>query len=339
MPSKNTTIYAKFVSKASDKKSLKFSSATKKLAKTPASATAGEAFSLKLGISSASLPTVTAKGLPKGLSIDKTAGKITGTPTKPGSYTATVTVKSAAGNAITQKVKIKVLLQAWAKGTYYGKALPGGTGNPPASLAFTLGSTGKVSGKVTYKGKAYSFKANCSSCSSAKAAFSPKVAVGSGTFKPGTVTVKMRGLADEVFITEGTNSKGTFVGQKKANLLKKGGKLAELIGRTLSFTKADKGSGLTKSKDRLDVLLSNGDTVKVSGTVGGKALTALSAPLLVQGSSLVVIGDGTAAESYITRYWLYAYILDATLKYYKTLAVTVDVGDYGAVEGVDASLQ
>ncbi|MBR2839176.1 MAG: hypothetical protein IKE55_10360, partial [Kiritimatiellae bacterium] len=132
---------------------------------------------------------------------------------------------------------------------------------------------------------------------------------------------------------------GTFVGQKKANLLKKGGKLAELIGRTLSFTKADKGSGLTKSKDRLDVLLSSGDTVKVSGTVGGKALTALSAPLLVQGSSLVVIGDGTAAESYITRYWLYAYILDATLKYYKTLAVTVDVGDYGAVEGVDASLQ
>ncbi|MBR2837350.1 MAG: C10 family peptidase, partial [Kiritimatiellae bacterium] len=63
MPSKNTTIYAKFVSKATDKKSLKFSSATKKLAKTPASATAGEAFSLKLGISSASLPTVTAKGL------------------------------------------------------------------------------------------------------------------------------------------------------------------------------------------------------------------------------------------------------------------------------------
>ena len=139
-------------------------------------------------------------------------------------------MKSAAGNAITQKVKIKVLLQAWAKGTYYGKALPGGTGNPPASLRFTLGSTGTVSGKVTYKGKAYSFKVACSSSSMSKTKFSPKIKIGSSTFKPGTVTVKARELADAVSTTEGTNSKGTFVGQKKANLLKKGGKLAELIG-------------------------------------------------------------------------------------------------------------
>ena len=339
MPSKNTTIYAKFVSKAADKKSLKFSSATKKLAKTPARATAGEEFSLGLGISSASLPTVTAKGLPKGLSIDKATGEITGTPAKPGSYTATVTVKSAAGNKITQKVKIKVLVQTWAKGTYYGKALPGGTSNPPASLKFTLGSTGTVSGKVTYKGKAYSFKAACSSCTSAKAKFSPKIKIGSSTFKPGTVTVKMRSLADAVFITEGTNSKGTFVGQKKANLLKKGGKLAELIGRTLSFTKADKGSGLTKSKDRLDVLFSSGDTVKVSGTVGGKALTALSVPLLVLNSVLVVVDEGMETESYLTRYSLEAYVFDATLRYYKTLAVTVDIGDFGAIVGIAAELQ
>ena len=65
---------------------------------------------------------MTAKGLPEGLSVVKTvkSGKttwnISGTPTKPGSYTATVTVKSAAGNKITQKVKFKVSTQTWAKG-------------------------------------------------------------------------------------------------------------------------------------------------------------------------------------------------------------------------------
>ncbi|MBR3223237.1 MAG: C10 family peptidase [Kiritimatiellae bacterium] len=122
MPAKNTIIYAKFISKSSDKKSLKFSSSTKSLATTAARAMAGEEFSLKLGISSVSLPTVTAKGLPEGLSVVKTvkSGKttwnISGTPTKPGSYTATVTVKSAAGNKITQKVKFKVSTQTWAKG-------------------------------------------------------------------------------------------------------------------------------------------------------------------------------------------------------------------------------
>ena len=339
MPSENTTIYAKFVSKASDKKSLKFSSATKKLAETAAKATAGEEFSLKLGISSASLPTVTAKSLPKGLSIDKATGKITGTPTKPGSFTATVTVKSAAGNKITQKVKIKVSVPSWVKGTYYGKALPGGTNNPPASLKFTVGSTGKVSGKVTYKGKDYSFTSACASCTDVKATFKPQVKIGSSTFKPGTVAIKERGLADEVFVAEGTNSKHTFMGLKKANLLKKDGKLAELIGQTLGFTKEDEGSDLPNDDDKLDVLFSSGDSVKVSGTVGGKTLTALSVPLLVVDSTLVIIDEGTDAESYLTKYWLAAYIFDATLKYYKTLAVMVDIGDFGAVVNLAAELQ
>ncbi|MBQ3343106.1 MAG: chitobiase/beta-hexosaminidase C-terminal domain-containing protein [Kiritimatiellae bacterium] len=99
MPKKNAAIYAKFVTKKADKKALKFTSATAKLAKTPAKATAGAAFSLKLGISSASLPTVTASGLPKGLSIDKTTGEITGVGTVPGSYTAKVTVKNWRGDS------------------------------------------------------------------------------------------------------------------------------------------------------------------------------------------------------------------------------------------------
>ena len=108
VPASDMTVYAKFVTKAAARKSLKFSSATKKLAKTAKKATRGRSFSLKLGIKSASLPTVTATGLPKGLSIDRITGRITGKASRAGSYTATVKVRDAAGNRISQKVKIKV---------------------------------------------------------------------------------------------------------------------------------------------------------------------------------------------------------------------------------------
>ena len=317
MPAENTTIYAKFVSKASDKKSLKFSSATKELAKTAAKATAGETFTLKLGISSVSLPTVTAKGLPKGLSIDKATGEITGTPAKPGSYTATVTVKSAAGNKITQKVKFKVSIQSWAKGTFYGKALPKGASNPPAYLQFTVGSTGKVSGKVTYKGKAYSFESAYSSCTGSEATFKPQVKIGSGTFKPGAVTVKVVELAGGVSVVEGANVADSFKAQKKAGLVEDGKVLAELAGTSCTVTNEDPNAGLAGDDDRLDASLVNGDQVTVSGTVNGRPLAVLSIPLYV----LDVRNMGGK-----TWFFLGADVMDATLKYYKTLVFRVGYG-------------
>ncbi|MBO7720982.1 MAG: leucine-rich repeat protein [Kiritimatiellae bacterium] len=254
MPVKGTTVYAMFVTAAEAKKSLKFSSATAKLAKTPAKATAGKAFSLKLGISSASLVTVTATGLPKGLKIDKATGAITGTGTVSGDFTATVTVKDAAGNKITQKVKITVEAAAYAKGDFYGTAKPGKKGDPMAYLQFTVGKTGKVSGKVTYKGKAYSFKSTLSSCTASKAAFTPSVKIGKATFKPGAVTIRETENAGG-FLVEAANKKGTFTGQKKANLVKKGKALAKLIGKSFTFTKKTKNSGLTKNGDKLKVKL------------------------------------------------------------------------------------
>ena len=319
MPAKNATVYAKFVTKAEDKKALKFKSATKKLATTPAKATAGAAFSLKLGVSSASLPTFTAKGLPKGLSIDKITGEITGVGTVPGTFTATVTVKSAAGNTVTQKVKITVNVPSWAKGTFYGTAGIKSEGTW-AYVKFTVGSTGKVTGKVTYKGKGYSFTSAYKSCTATKATFAPKAKVGSYTLKPGTATVKkrtMNGLTTTEALASGG---GGFYAQKKPNLVKKGKPLATLVGETFTFTKKDANSGLTKSKDKLAVKLGNGDVATVSGTVKGKALKALSWAVLAS--------DKETVEG-VTTYTLYVDIVDAALKYAKTLVITATDGPNG----------
>ena len=147
MPSKNTTIYAKFVSKSADKKKLGLASATKKLAKTAANATVGTKFKLKLGINSCSLITVTAKGLPKGLSIGKTSGVISGKPKKAGSSTATVTVKTAAGNTLKFKVKIKVKngvrdgVQLWKNGPYWAETNIGADKPEDYGLYFWWGDT------------------------------------------------------------------------------------------------------------------------------------------------------------------------------------------------------
>ena len=99
-------------------------------------------------IKSVTLPTVTAKGLPKGMKIDPVTGKITGKPTVPGKYVATVTVKSAAGNKISQKVKIYVTVPSGYYGPFDGYALVKTT---PAYVTFTSDKYGAVSGKVTKK--------------------------------------------------------------------------------------------------------------------------------------------------------------------------------------------
>ncbi|MBO7684414.1 MAG: C10 family peptidase, partial [Kiritimatiellae bacterium] len=116
MPSANTTIYAKFVTKAEAKKSLKFTSSTQALATTPKKSMSGYEFSLSLGAASATLVTFSAKGLPYGLTLDPATGKITGTPVKPGYYDVTITVKDAAGNKITQIVKLTLGVLSWSKG-------------------------------------------------------------------------------------------------------------------------------------------------------------------------------------------------------------------------------
>ena len=143
MPSKDTTFYAKFVSKADDKKMLGIASATKKLAKTAANATIRTKFKLKLEVDSCSLVTMTAKGLPKGLAIDKASGVISGKPKKAGVFKATVTAKTAAGNTIKFKVKIVVRdgVQLWKNGPYWAETNIGADNPWDYGLYFWWGDT------------------------------------------------------------------------------------------------------------------------------------------------------------------------------------------------------
>ena len=149
--------------------------------------------------------------------------------------------------------------------------------------------------------------------------------IGSSTFQPKTVTVK-KTVLDGLSVVEAFAAKeGVFVAQKKPGLVKKDKALAALVGKKFTFTKKDKNSGLTKSKDKLAVTVSDGDAVKVSGTVNGKKLSAVSLPLLVAGK---------ATEGGITTYTLYTDIIEPTLKYVRTLVLFVDVDDTGSVAGI-----
>ena len=164
------TASAKSASKLAAKtRVLRFSAATKKLAKTPAKATLGKSFSLKLGIeSSAKLKKVTAKNLPTGLSINSKTGKISGTPKKSGEFTATVTVQDAAGKKITQKVKIRVYVPSKVKGTYYGYTCRWNSEDEVYEMCrdsrevkVTISSVGKVSetvGTHSYSGGRLKFR-------------------------------------------------------------------------------------------------------------------------------------------------------------------------------------
>ena len=146
---------ASSVAKAAKSK-LAFTSTTKELATTPKNGNIGVKLSLKIGVSSSSTSLkFSAKDLPKGLSINKKTGKISGVPQKPGSFTSKVTVKVSSGKSISQNVKFKIIVPVWAKGTFYGTAMPDGKNK--SYIKFTISEAGKVSGKVMYKSKWKSF--------------------------------------------------------------------------------------------------------------------------------------------------------------------------------------
>ena len=277
------------VAKAAKSKTA-FTSTTKKLATTPKNGNIGVKLSLKIGVSSSSTSLkFSAKNLPKGLSINKNTGKISGVPRKPGSFTSTVTVKDSSGKSISQDVKFKIIVPVWAKGTFYGTAMPDGKNK--SYFRFTVGETGKVSGKVMYKGKWKSFKSSMSCSSDGVVGFSPKVDLGSGkTFKPGKIVVQPAEKGGYVYAAAG-NADGDVIAQARSGFVKSGKKFEALLNTEYEFNRDDADSGLTKSSDRLFVKFGNNDTVTVTGKVKGTKIDEFSWALLFFHRALVLSQD------------------------------------------------
>ena len=106
----------------------------------------------------------TAKGLPKGLNIDSATGAVTGVPTKAGSFPVTVTVAGTANSKWAKAVipfTVEIApLPAWAQGSFTGYATDANDGAELFGAAkLSVSAAGKVSGKATVNGVAWSFAA------------------------------------------------------------------------------------------------------------------------------------------------------------------------------------
>ena len=194
------------------------------------------------------------------------------------------------------------ILTAWQQGPTAGKS--------PAHLKFTVGSTGKISGNVNYKGKAYSFTAKCSYCYMGIMRFSPSVKVGKTTFKPGTVTVE-NDLPDGRERPFASCDSERFLAYKSCNFVKAGERGATYVGQSIPLSAEHDVSGLSPGKVSLNVLLGTGDRVIVSGKVNGKKVS-----LSTQMSLKKATTDNNTLE---TTYEMYADIIFPGGKYYRTL--------------------
>ena len=109
---------------------------------------------------SASLPAVSASGLPSGVKFDALRGRFAGVPTKAGEYSAMVTVKNASKATASVRVTVKVeALPAWAQGKFDG-ALESETGEVDGLVTLTVAANGKVSGRVMKDGLSWTLAAS-----------------------------------------------------------------------------------------------------------------------------------------------------------------------------------
>ena len=322
MPRVNKTLYARFVTKAADKKALKFAPATKKLAKTATVGTVDREFGKLYILNYAkSACTYSAKGLPKGLTIDS-AGVISGTPRQPGKYTVTVTVKSAGGYKIKQKVLINIAAPDFFNGTYYGYArMTTKASDPPAEVKLSLDKWGYATGKFTWKGKTYSTTSKCTSASDVQAEFPLSVKVGKTTYKFGQVFVSRNCLEDglQMIAARATDSLNLFT-MKPANPGLISSKLTEgqpspfkdLVGVSTTLSDENDQSGLTKGKINLNILFKDGDVAYITGKINGKKISAVSKQMILKGTT------GTLRDRV---YELSTGIIDWPNKYYRELRV------------------
>ena len=116
------------------------------------------------------MPSVTAEaavkiasvsGLPKGLSWK--SGKVKGVPASAKTYTATVKVALGTNPKKTWSYKVPmaaVALPEWARGQFSGYAATGGGESVSENFSMSVGSTGKISGKLKLGGTNWTFSAS-----------------------------------------------------------------------------------------------------------------------------------------------------------------------------------
>ena len=256
--------------------------------KTLKNATLKKAYSVTLKASGTAPITWSATGLPEGLTIDSSTGKISGTPTKSGSSSVKITAKNSHGsNTKTLKLFVGIPASITTKSITYGLAgksysvalKANGTaaitwsiksGNLPEGL--TLAENGKISGKPTKSG-------------TSTFTVIAKNAYGSSTKK---LTLKVYALPN---ITTSTLKSGT-VGKSYSATLKATGS------GTITWSATGLPSGLSINK-------SNGKISgkpKVSGvfTVSVKAASTYGSK--TKKFSLTISDASSTAENYTEDY-------------------------------------
>jgi hypothetical protein len=123
----------------------------------------GSAFSYALQMAGGAAQKFSATGLPKGLSINRTTGEISGTPQLPGeSSQVVITATNAAGASTSVAFVLAVEdFHATAKGQFIGLATrSAGSDQLGARVDFTVSSTATYTGSVTIGKKKYPIQGN-----------------------------------------------------------------------------------------------------------------------------------------------------------------------------------
>lgn len=249
-----------------------------------------------------------ATGLPKGLKINAATGVISGVPTKAGTFKPTITVKSAANSKLkASSVRLTMTvagLPAWARGTFNGRTFSDDENVADGSTAITVGSTGKISGKIVLGGTNWTVSVSSYSVGSSAsdgtflAKGTASAVIGKTTYKmPWSWTVEKPGGVFKSTAGEGTlgavNEFGRYPARWIAlrSIWKDSGAAALLSGDGYDSYGNWTGAYIWDAPDgkRLTLTVAPAGTVKVAGTLANGRKLSISAPLIYLDDEYVTV--------------------------------------------------